>query len=243
MPDRRFALIGAGRIALPVIEAWRAGELPGWQLEAVLTRQPRQIEGVRSTTDAAAFFSGVYALIVDTAGPAAFALHACNALARADVWTVSAVALADPQLLAKVEETAQRTSHRLRLLHGATAGLDGVAAACVDPEAVLHLQIDLPPGGGPPGVIFSGTVREAARRFPNSVNVAVTLAFAGAGLDQTRVEVSHPDPAMPYRLALRVTSRYGTCQVETFPKVGPGIHPVAASIIAALRNAQAPVWT
>jgi aspartate dehydrogenase len=241
MPDRRFALIGAGRIAQPVIEAWRAGELPGWQLESVLTRQPRQIDGVRSTTDAAAFFAGGHVLVVDTAGPAALALHACAALASADVWTVSAVALADPQLFAKVEETARRSGHRL--LHGAAAGLDGVAAACVDPDAVLHLQIDLPPGGGPPGVIFSGTVREAARRFPDSVNVAVTLAFAGAGLDRTRIEVSHPDPATPYRLALRVSSRYGTCVVETSPRVGPGVHPVAASVIAALRNELKTVWT
>ncbi len=243
MPDRRFALIGAGRIAQPVITAWRAGELTGWHLDAVLTRSPRQIDGVHTTNDAAAFFSRSHDLVVDTAGPAALALHACDALARADLWTVSAVALADPQLLAQCEETARRTGHRLRLLHGAIAGLDGVAAACVDPDAVLHLEIDLPPGGGSPGVVFSGTVREAARRFPDSVNVAVTVALAGAGLDRTRIEVAHPDPATPQRLALRVTSRYGACSVEVSPKVGPGIHPVAASIIAALRNEVKAIWT
>ena len=241
-PDRRFALIGAGRIALPVIEAWRAGQLPGWQLVAVLTRDPREIAGAHNTTDAAEFFARESDLIVEAAGPAALALHGCNALTHADVWTVSAAALADEQLLARVENAARQSGHRLRLLHGAIAGLDGVAAACVDPNALLQLQIDLPPGGGPPGVVFSGTVREAAKRFPNSVNVAVTAALAGAGLDRTRIEVSHPDPAMPQRLALSATSIYGTCKTETSPRVGPGIHPVAASVIAALRNELKAVW-
>jgi aspartate dehydrogenase len=241
-PDRRFALIGAGRIALPVIEAWRAGQLPGWQLVAVLTRSPRQIEGVPTTTDAADFFARGCDLIVETAGPPALALHGCEALARADVWTVSAAALADEELLARIGDAAGQSGHRLRLLHGAIAGLDGVAAACVDPAAVLELQIDLPPGGGPPGVVFSGTVREAARLFPNSVNVAVTAALAGPGLDKTRIEVSHPDPAIPQRLALRAISVYGMCEAETSPRVEPGIHPVAASIIAALRNELKAVW-
>jgi aspartate dehydrogenase len=240
---RRFALIGAGRIALPVIQAWRDGQLPGWELASVLTRSPRRVEGVHTTIDAMEFFAHDSDLIVETAGPAALALHACDALARADVWTVSAAALADPQLLARVESAAAQSGHRLRLLHGAIAGLDGVAAACVDPNAVLHLQVDLPPGGGPPGVVFRGTVREAARLFPNSVNVAVSVAFAGAGLDRTTIEVSHPDPAMPQRLAFSVTSVYGTCTATTSPLVGSGIHPVAASVIAALRNAMKAVWT
>ncbi len=243
MPERRFALIGAGRIAQPVIAAWREGQLAGWQLDSVLSRQVRHLEGVHTTTDPAAFFGRAPDLIIDTAGPAALALHACAALARAELWTVSAVALADPAVLARVEAAARRSGHRLRLLHGAIAGLDGVAAACVDPGAVLQLHIDLPPGGGPPGVIFRGTVREAARLFPDSVNVAVTVALAGAGLDATRIEVAHPDAATPQRLALCVTSRYGRCAVEVSPRVGPGLHPVAASIIAAMRNALQPIWT
>jgi hypothetical protein len=74
------------------------------------------------------------------------------------------------------------------------------------------------------------------------VNVAVAAALAGPGLDRTRIEVSHPDPATPQRLALNVKSRYGSCTTATSPRVGAGIHPVAASVIAALRNELKTVW-
>ena len=76
----------------------RKQQLPGWQLEAVLTRRPRRIEGAAATVDSTEFFHREYDLIVEAAGPSALAAHACEALARADLWTVSAAALVDAQL-------------------------------------------------------------------------------------------------------------------------------------------------
>jgi len=73
---RRLGLIGCGRIALPVIEARRRQQLRGWQLDAVLSRYPRQIDGVHSTIDPEQFFARGHDLIVELAGPRALALYA-----------------------------------------------------------------------------------------------------------------------------------------------------------------------
>lgn len=240
--SRRFALIGCGRIAMPVVQAWREGGLPGWTLTGVLARGPRDLDGLYCTNDADAFFSEAYDLIVETAGPAALAEHGVRALEAADVWSVSAAALADARLLAALQEAGGKAGHRLRLVSGAIAGLDGVAMASVDPDVQLRIDLDLPPGPGPRAVVFSGTVREAARRFPDSVNVAVAAALAGPGLDNTRIELSHPGPVPQHRLALTADSRYGVVEAAVEPRLGHGIHPVAACLVANLRRELQAVW-
>lgn len=239
---RRLGLIGCGRIATPILEAWLNGELPGWTITGVLARGVHTVGTLRSTDNADAFFAEPYDLIVETAGPLALAAHGARALAVADVWTVSAAALADAGLLDALQTAGRQAGHRLRVVPGAIAGLDGVAMVSVDPDAVLQLDIDLMPGDGPRALVFSGTVREAAARYPNSVNVAVAAALAGPGVDRARIQVSHPGAVPQHQLALAATSRYGTVRASVEPLVGPGVHPVAASLIAALRRELLTVW-
>ena len=44
-------------------------------------------------------------------------------------------------------------------------------------------------------VLFEGSCREAVKAFPQNINVAASLAFAGVGLEKTRVRVV-VDPAL-----------------------------------------------
>ena len=178
-------------------------------------------------------------MIVEAAGPRALAEHGARALAIADVWTVSGAALADHRLLQTLEEAGRSSGHRLRVVSGAIAGLDGVSAAAVDPAMELQLQIELPPEH--PRAFFDGTVRQAAQRFPDSVNVAVAAALAGPGLDRARVEVRNPEGPR-HRLALSARSRFGSLGAWTEPRLEPGAHPVAACLIAALRRELQTVW-
>lgn len=241
-PVRRFALIGCGRIGTEVLAAWQSGGLPGWELVSVLSRTAAPQAGALATTDPAQLFARRLDLVVECAGPAALSQHVEAALAVAPVWTVSAVALADAALLSRVNEAVRRSGHRLRVLPGALAGLDGVAAAAVDPMATLQLDIDLLPGEGERSQVFSGSVREAAARYPHHVNVAVAAALAGPGLDAAQIRVHHPGPGPRFTLALRAESVFGSLAAQVQPRIAPGLHPVAASIVAALRQELRPIW-
>lgn len=227
---------------MPVVQAWREGGLPGWTLGGVLARRTHVLDDLFCTGDADAFFSQAYDLIVETAGPAALAAHGARALQAADVWSVSAAALADARLHAALQAAGAQAGHRLRLVSGAIAGLDGVAMVAVDPDAQLHIGLDLPPGPGPRAVVFRGTVREAAQRYPDGVNVAVAAALAGPGLDRTQIELSHPGLVPRHRLALAADSRYSVVEAAVEPRLGHGTHPVAACLIANLRRELQVVW-
>ena len=238
----RFGLIGHGRIGRCVLQAWRDGALPGWTPSAVLVRSLPHAPDPLLTADPQAFMATMPDVFIDAAGPEALAAHGEAALGVAPLWTVSAAALADKALTARLERAVRASGHRLRVLSGAIAGLDGVAMAATDPQCRLHLDVELRPDEQPAEVLFDGDAREAARRFPHSVNVAAAAAWAGPGLDATTIRVSRPGPVAFNRLALKASSRYGSVAAETRPRVAEGVHPVAASIVAALRQHLQPIW-
>lgn len=242
---RRVGVIGCGRIARPVLQALQAGEAPGWVLGSVLARSPRTIGAATVTDDVATFLAASHDLVIEAAGPAALATHGERALLAADVWTVSAAALADRDLHLRLEAACLRGGHRLRLLTGAIAGLDGVATVAVDPDAELRLEVDLPTGAGAPAasspvLLFRGSVRDAAAAFPDGVNVAVAAALAGPGMDRAVIDVVRP--VSGHRLALAASSRYGRVRAVLEPAGDPRWHPVAAGIIACLRRESRAIW-
>ena len=239
---RRFALVGCGRIGGPVLAAWQAGELPGWELSAVLVRTLAGRSGTLFTDRLAAALATRPELVVEVAGPSVLAAGGEDMLRAAELWTTSGAALADAALMARLEACGRDAGHRLRVLPGAFAGLDGVAMHASAPAATLELDIDLPPGPAPAEDRFDGSVREAASRFPNAVNVAVAAALAGPGLDATRVRVRHPGAVARHRLALHAESAAGSLHAVVRPEVAHGVHPVACSVIAALRRELQVVW-
>ena len=110
--------------------------------------------------------------------------------------------MANPTLF----DRARDSGIELHLPSGALSGLDGIRAAM---EAGLHtveLTTRKPPKGlegapylieqgidvnglDDPLTVFEGTAREAVKAFPQNVNVAAALSFAGIGPDETKVRV------------------------------------------------------
>ena len=225
---------------MPVLQALHDGRLPGWTLTGGLARDSRDLGVAYATANLDQFLGHSPDLILDAAGPAALACLGVRALGVADVWTVSGAALADDRLYRELEAAGSSSGHRLRLIPGALAGLDGIGMAFVDPQAKLRLAIDLPPGEGVPGRVFSGTVRQAAVQFPDGVNVAVAAALAGPGLDVTRVDVSHP--ASRHRLSLAASSAHAEVRASVEFRREAAMHPVAASLIACLHRETRTIW-
>jgi aspartate dehydrogenase len=150
-------------------------------------------------------------LVVEAAGRAAIDMWAESALAAAPGMIIASTsAFCDDALLAWLTAIAERHGNRIFIPSGASGAVDALASAAVlGLDDVTH-QIVKPPvcwKGTPaeklldlPGlsdrtVFFSGSAREAARRYPQNANATVVTALAGVGLDRTRVEMV-ADPAV-----------------------------------------------
>ncbi|MBN8941945.1 MAG: DUF108 domain-containing protein [Rhizobiales bacterium] len=242
MEARRIHVIGAGRIGRPVLAFLRTA--PAWRLGLCLVRDANRAGEPEATADAERFFAEPADLIIEAAGPEALRRHGARALASADVWTVSASALADPGLFAGLEAAGRAHGHRLRLLPGALGGLDGVAAASVDPDARLQVTASRPGMTGIAGEVFAGRLDEAVRRYPNEINIAVAAALAGPGVARASVRLDDPGPDGAHILGLSVDSRFGrfSAVAEIEPDPAKRMHPVAACIIAALERETATIW-
>lgn len=239
---RRVGVIGCGNIGRPVIRALQAGTAGPHALVAVLARQARHVDDLTVLDDADAFFAAAPELIIEAAGPAAFAAHVPTALARAEVWAVSPTALADRAVEAQTR-AAVAAGHHLRIVSGAIGALDGLRALAVDPALTLTVTVDAA-WADEAAVLFEGSAREAAARYPHGTNVAVAAALAGPGLDATRVCVRQVPHGAPRAMSLAASSAFGSLEASLAPRVVPAeeVHTVAASLIAALRQADTPLW-
>lgn len=118
-------------------------------------------------------------------------------------------------------ERARETGSQIMLPTGAIAGLDTVRAAARGGISSSTIVTRKPPNGlqGAPGIpdgvdilalteplqVFAGSAREGAKLFPANVNVAAALGLAGAGPDETRLEI-WADPGVQrnvHRIELR----------------------------------------
>lgn len=144
-------------------------------------------------------------LIIDCAGHAALRQHGESVLSLGiNLASVSAGALADHDLHAKLSMAARRSGAQLLMVSGAIGALDALSAAKVGGlDRVVYRGRKPPRGwiGSPaeqtldlerltePAVHFRGTARNAALNYPRNANVAALVALAGLGFDETEVEL------------------------------------------------------
>jgi aspartate dehydrogenase len=109
-------------------------------------------------------------------------------------------------------ERARETGAQMIAATGALLGFDAVRAAAKGEVYSVVMKTRKPPAGlksapfvieqgydmdnlKEPVCLYSGSVRDAAAKFPANVNVAVALALAGIGPDRTEYEI-WADPAV-----------------------------------------------
>ncbi len=165
----------------------------------------------------------------------------------------SAALLIYPQIMHDIKDCASKAY----MPSGALCGLDGVRAMREMGITSSVIASTKPPRGftGAPFVvennidvagmrsktlIFEGNALEAAKGFPANVNVAASLAFAGIGAEQTRVEIWADPDAKGNAHEITVKSDYSTlnARIENLPDpANPKSSVLAAqSIVATLRN-------
>jgi len=166
---------------------------------------------------------------------------------------VSVGAFAVPGVLDEMRAAAREGGSQAKIASGAIGALDAIAAAAVGGlDRVTHTTRKPAHTLLPPDEVatltearelFRGPAREAALRFPESINVAAAVSLAGIGLDRTEV-VMIADPAVTRNIHI-VTAEgaFGTLRFEianvpseTNARTGK---LVAMSIIHALRTRKA----
>jgi len=217
-------VIGAGKIGGQLI-AW-LGQSDAYVLGRVLTRS-----GKPDTADADAFFSAGADIIIEAAGPEALRAFGQRALSAAETWTVSGGVLADHTFRAAIEETGRASGHHLRLFSHWIAAADHAL-----PGSDAHLRLRA--SGPGVGATWSGTLAQAAQRYPNTVNSVVSAALCGAGIDAADIDLTDADPSGHHSISAVLEAPFGRFEtrIDLAGDDEDGPHPTAAALIAALRR-------
>ncbi len=264
----KIGLLGCGAINSTVANMIASGEAGHAVLSAVLTRTERSKEDIQTLlpndassvsfeTDPDLFFARDWDLCVEAAGQPAVRQHAkrCLEMGR-DILITSIGALTDDGLYQELSETAEASGSRLILCTGSMPALDWMgSAALADCEMVRVTQIKPPKAWlGTPAeanhpdlleltnsrVLFEGSSREAASKYPKNANTAAMLAIATAGLDETRASLVADPEAKGNRVELEFRGTAGKIkiQVEAAPsKTNPRTSAIVAlSVIKAVRK-------
>lgn len=203
--DLRIGLIGSGAIGGPIIDALAKKQISGCRLGRILTLDPLPKEVINAkAADIDDLIEGSD-LVVEAAGHGALAsLGPAVVDGGIDLLVMSVGALVDDQLL---EQLSRDRGGRLLISTGAVGGIDALLAAMlVEPLDSVALTSQKPSevlvrpwmtpalqealsDGAEETEAFSGPARQAVKLFPESANIAATLALATIGFDQLRVRI------------------------------------------------------
>jgi len=129
-------------------------------------------------------------LVVELAHPDITRELGEHILQRTHYMPCSVTALADDELREKLISTAATAGTRLLVPHGAVVGMDNLFEARANWQDV-SITFRKPPGAidleeepeEDETILFEGSVREIAEKFPRNVNAMVACALATVGLD------------------------------------------------------------
>jgi aspartate dehydrogenase len=258
----RLGLIGYGAIGGEVVPAARQGGLgPHVHLAAVLVRRPRAAPDRLLTHEPDVFFGRDLEAVVECAGHQAVREHGVRCLeSGADLVLTSIGALVDDALRARLKQAAARTGRRLTIASAGIGALDVLSAAAVGGLGRVHMTVRKDPSAWygteaerlcdlaslrEPLVIYEGSVREGAARYPQNVNISAAVALAGLGLDRTGLTIIADPTIRSHVVEIEAEGAFGSfrfCEdveptVEN-PKTG---RLVAMAVIKTIRQLAAPV--
>ena len=214
------------------------------------------------SSDPEEFFEAGTNLIVEAAGQEAVSLYGSEALmTKRDLLVCATGAFTDDSLYQGLVDLASQYRRRLIIPAGAIGGIDALASAALSGLDEVSITTRKPPAAWAgtaaeemvnlaeittePVCIFEGSAREAARRFPQNVNVAATLACAGIGLDRTVARI-FADPTITRNLhEIYFSGKSGSFSIEVCGNPStdnPRTSALTAySVIKTIRNLTSPV--
>ncbi len=134
-------------------------------------------------------------IVVEAASQQAVREYAERVLkAGKDMLVMSVGTFADREFYERIRGLAARLGRRIYVPSGALAGIDALTAVADIADEVILTTRKSPSSLGVDrrGVIFEGSAREAARRFPRNMNVAAILGLA-VGFEKVRCRIIADD--------------------------------------------------
>jgi aspartate dehydrogenase len=225
----RIVLLGFGAINQRVEQLLRSRQVDVEIVGVIVRRQSALVPaGVARIASADQLVAVKADVVLEAATREAVAEWGEAALRAASKLVVSsASAFADDSLLHRLRSIAREQGSQLVLSSGAIAGVDALSAAArAGLQEVRHRIVKHPDRWGQaaanagafssqagPVVLFRGSAREAATRYPLNANVTIVTALSGIGLDATVVELV-ADPAVTRnRHEIHATGDFGTLQI------------------------------
>ena len=240
-------LLGLGSIGSSVVQLLHGGSGP--RVVGALVRCPcvrgdiPDVPIVRSLNDLLELRPDV---IVEVAGHSALKTYGPTILrSQSDLLIVSVGALADQDFFIELQAAASASGRTVEIVAGSIGALDAIAAAAVGGlDRVTYLVRRPPDELMPPVVsynpsaeteIFSGSARDAALRFPENLNAAAALGFAGLGLDRTEVRVVVDPTVDGIHHEIVATGHFGQLNMSIANPESPS-RLVAMSVVRALQS-------
>lgn len=210
----RLVLVGWGAIGAEVARLLATRNAPVDLVAVAIRDRGHDDRGhdrpYRKITDPAELAALSPDLVVEAAGRAAVMPWGEAALrAGADFAPASTSVFAEEGNLDRLLALANAHQRQILIPPGALGGMDALSAAARIPLASVTHEVTKPAqawrgteaeilcdlaGLTAPHIFFEGPAREAAQRFPQNANVALTTALAGLGPDATLLRLI-ADPA------------------------------------------------
>ncbi|MBD1433687.1 DUF108 domain-containing protein [Sphingobacterium sp. DN00404] len=220
MEKKTLAIIGCGKLATLIADAYNANLLPEYELVAAYSRSMEKAQHIadkvnakdsRSSCVPCASIQEVLMMkpnyIIETASPNALKEFALDALKNgSSIVTLSMGAFADQIFYEEVAKTAKEHGTKVHIASGAIGGLDVLRTVSLMGKCEASFQTEKSPNSlrkyalyqeslqHEKKKVFEGNAIEAISLFPTSVNVSVAASIASVGPENMRVSItSTPD--------------------------------------------------
>lgn len=255
-----IGLIGGGGMVGDVIRAVRSSLSSEVRIVGCLIRGDgaggSSFDGVSVARSLSELLARGPTLVAELASQQAVSQYGADVLGNgADLLVASTGALADPTIYESLRAAAAAGDARVLIPAGAVGGLDILGALRLGGLSEVVYRSRKPPNAWMgtaaemlvdlKGIVsattfFTGSAREAASTFPQNANVAATIALAGIGFDETRVELIADPDRRTNRHELEAWGEIGrtSIAIESKPSASnPKTSAVTAfSIVRALAN-------
>lgn len=157
--------------------------------------------GVDLFTELDDFLASNIKMVVEAANIAAVKTYLPKIIKKMDLVVISIGAFSDEEFLRDTYQRLENSNYKIHLPSGAIGGLDLLqnASSLGELEEVMirtrkpaHTLTEEEVKSE--RLLFSGSAKEAIKKFPANVNVSIVLSLAGLGTKKTKVEIiADPD--------------------------------------------------